>query len=86
MGYRRGKNGERADEVLDVRGLFCPLPIVKTSEKLKTMEEGKTLLVLSDDEGIVNDMPAWCEGSGNTLVGIEVVDGVYRCLVRKGRE
>jgi len=47
----------KPDEVLDCVGLACPMPILKTSVKIKEMEPGKILEVQSDDDGIEMDMP-----------------------------
>lgn len=72
-------------EVLDTLGLLCPLPIIKTAQKLKTVEIGAELIVLSDDAGIVEDMPAWCKSSGNELVSLLREGRVYRTTVRRLR-
>jgi len=50
----------KADVTLDCIGLNCPMPIVKTSQKMKELEPGQVLEVSADDEGIKEDMPAWC--------------------------
>jgi len=49
-----------ADATLDCVGLYCPMPIAQTAKKLNEMGEGQVLEVLADDEGIKEDMPAWC--------------------------
>jgi tRNA 2-thiouridine synthesizing protein A len=74
-------------EELDTCGLFCPLPIVKTSERMKTMQVGETLLVISDDAGILEDMPAWCRANGHLLLNQQQTSGIYRMRIqKKGRE
>ncbi len=72
-----------ADFTLDTFGLICPMPIVKTSQKLKELKAGQVLLVLSDDEGIKQDMPAWCRTTGNKFLGLIEEEGEYRVYVRK---
>jgi TusA-related sulfurtransferase len=57
------------DETLDTVGLYCPLPIIKTAERMKRMTEGATLKVLSDDRVILVDMPAWCRSTGHEYLG-----------------
>jgi TusA-related sulfurtransferase len=59
------------------------MPIIGTTDKIRELEIGQVLEVLSDDKGIKTDMPAWCESTGNELVGIEEKDGEYRVYVRK---
>ncbi|MFH1071509.1 MAG: sulfurtransferase TusA family protein [Candidatus Glassbacteria bacterium] len=72
-----------ADETLDTTGLYCPLPVVKTSEKMKGLAEGTVLEVISDDGGIEADLPAWCEGYGHDWLGCFRDGSTWRCYVRK---
>ncbi|MCE5271089.1 sulfurtransferase TusA family protein [bacterium] len=72
-----------ADEVLDATGLYCPLPVVKTAERIKEMPAGQVLELISDDGGIQADLPAWCESFGHEYLGL-LRDGVrWRLYVRK---
>lgn len=73
----------KADAILDTLGLYCPMPIVKTAEKIKDLKIGQVLEVISDDEGIKEDMPAWCKRTGNEFLRIEEGEGEYRVYVRK---
>jgi len=73
----------KADETLDCVGLYCPLPIVHTARKIKELKTGQVLEVLSDDEGIKEDMPHWCKATGNEFLGIQEEKGVYRVFVKK---
>ena len=75
------------DVQLDTLGLFCPMPIIKTSKKIKELAIGQVLQVVSDDEGIKEDMPAWCETTGHDFLGLEEErsDGSihYKAYVKK---
>jgi len=73
----------KADAILDTLGLYCPMPIVKTAEKIKDIEIGQVLEVISDDEGIKEDMPAWCKRTGNECLRIEEREGEYRVYIKK---
>ncbi len=73
----------KADETLDCIGLYCPMPIAHTANKLKELEKGQVLEVLADDEGIKEDMPAWCKVTGTQLLGIEEEAGQYKVYVKK---
>lgn len=74
----------RADATLNTLGLLCPIPIIKTAKKFKSMQVGQILEVLSDDEGIKVDMPNWCKSTGHEFLGIEEeVPGEYKVYVRK---
>jgi tRNA 2-thiouridine synthesizing protein A len=76
----------KADAALDCTGLYCPMPIIETTDKMREMEMGQILEVLADDKGIKTDMPAWCESTGNEFLGIEEEDGEYKIYVRKQAE
>ena len=76
----------KANATLDAIGLYCPMPIVKTAQKMKEMDVGQILEVIADDIGIKKDMPAWCKKTGNEFLGIEEEDGQYKVYVRKTKE
>lgn len=77
----------QADIKLDTLGYFCPMPIILTSKKIKELTPGQVLEVISDDEGIKKDMPAWCETTGHAMVGMEEENGtdkkIYKAYVKK---
>lgn len=72
-----------ADLTLDTLGLFCPIPVILTSKKIKQMELNQILEVLSDDEGIKKDMPAWCKSSGNEFLDIVQEGRIFKVYLRK---
>jgi tRNA 2-thiouridine synthesizing protein A len=73
----------KADATLDCVGLYCPMPIVKTAQKMKELKMGQVLEVLADDKGIKQDMPAWCQTTGNECLGIEDAGDEIKVYVRK---
>jgi tRNA 2-thiouridine synthesizing protein A len=75
-----------SDQSLDCVGLYCPMPIVKTAQKIKELKPGEVLEVVADDKGIKQDMPAWCEATGNECLGFEEGSGEIRVYVKKTRE
>ena len=75
----------KADATLDTFGLLCPMPIVKTAQKVKELKVGEVLEVLATDPGIREDMPAWCRATGHEYLGLEVREGEYRVYVRKSQ-
>jgi tRNA 2-thiouridine synthesizing protein A len=72
-----------ADQVLDVKGLNCPLPIIRAKKALKDMRTGSTLQVLATDPGAVKDFEAFCRTTGNELVDSRVEGKVYQFLIRR---
>ncbi len=77
----------QADVKLDTLGYFCPMPIILTSKKFKELTLGQVLEVVSDDEGIKKDMPAWCETTGHQMMGMEEEQStsgqIYKAFVKK---
>ena len=72
-----------ADQVLDCYGLLCPMPIVQTAKKIKELEIGQILEVVSTDAGIKEDMPAWCRQTGQEYLGLEEDGDIYKVYVKK---
>ena len=72
-----------ADQLLDAKGLNCPLPILKAKKALKSVPDGGTLEILATDPGAVADFQAFCRTTGNELVEHDEEGGVYRFILRK---
>lgn len=70
-------------ETLDVRGLLCPLPVLKARKRLQSMSPGDVLRIEATDPATVIDLPHYCNESGNTLVHQTEVNGVFIFDVRK---
>ena len=68
---------------LDLKGLVCPIPIVKVSQAIKQVQVGEVIEAIATDPGVLADIPAWCKTSGNELVKMERVDKVFRFVVRR---
>jgi len=73
----------KSDATLDCFGLLCPMPIIQTARKIKELRLGQVLEVVSTDEGIAADMPAWCRMTGQEYLGLEKDGDVFRVYVRK---
>jgi TusA-related sulfurtransferase len=54
--------------VLDVRGLLCPLPVIRTQDRIKTLAGGALLDVVATDPGALHDIPAFCRVHGHDLI------------------
>jgi tRNA 2-thiouridine synthesizing protein A len=71
-----------ADQVLDAKGLNCPLPILKAKKTIKSMANGDTLEILSTDPGSVADFEAFCRQTGNELVSSSSEGDVYKFSIK----
>jgi len=72
-----------ADETLDCYGLLCPMPIIQTAKKIKDMEAGHILEIVSTDKGIIEDMPAWCRQTGQEYLGFEEEGDLFKVYIKK---
>ena len=73
------------DQTLDVRGISCPMPTLKTAKAMKGMEPGQILEVLGTDPGTKKDMPKLAKKSGHEWLGfLDNEEGFYRFYLKKG--
>lgn len=63
-----------ATSTLDLKGLLCPLPVVKIAQAIKKVQVGETIEALATDPGVLADIPAWARSTGNELVSMEKKD------------
>jgi tRNA 2-thiouridine synthesizing protein A len=68
---------------LDLKGLMCPIPIVKLSQSIKQVQVGELIEASATDPGVLADIPAWCKTSGQELVKMERIDKIFRFVIRR---
>jgi len=73
---------DRPDAVLDTLGLYCPVPIIRTAERVRRLPGGSVLEVISDDRVILVDMPAWCRSTGHEFLGSRQEGERYHLYLR----
>ena len=76
---------EKPVKVLDLKGLLCPIPIVKMAKAIKEVQVGQTIEAVATDPGVLADIPAWARSTGNELVLMEKLDKQFRFVVRRIR-
>ena len=54
--------------ILDARNLLCPMPVIRTQDRVKMLSMGDILEVWCTDPGALNDIPAWCRIHGHRVV------------------
>lgn len=72
-----------ADEVLDVSGLACPMPVLKTKQAMNKLESGKTMKVIATDKGSKSDIPAWVKQTGNELLDMTEEGEKFIYIIKK---
>lgn len=70
-------------DILDVQGLSCPLPILRTKKKLKDVAVGDVLQVIATDPGSVKDMAAFCRQTGHEMVDSKDEGGIFTYWIRR---
>ena len=57
--------------ILDARNLLCPMPVIRTQDRVKALNTGDILEVRCTDPGALNDIPAWCRVHGHEVVATD---------------
>ncbi len=73
----------KPDQVIDLKGLLCPMPVVKLSIAIKKLTVGAVIEGIATDPGVMADIPAWARSTGNELVSIEQQGKEYHFVVKK---
>jgi tRNA 2-thiouridine synthesizing protein A len=71
------------DKELDVRGMACPMPVVKAKKALVGMSPGQVLKVVATDSGSIGDMQAFAEATGHELLSSEVLDKEFVFFLKR---
>jgi tRNA 2-thiouridine synthesizing protein A len=70
--------------VLDARYLLCPMPVIRTQNRIAELSPGDTLEVQATDPGALHDIPAWCRIHGHVIVSIAHADKEISITLRVG--
>jgi len=68
---------------LDLRGLLCPMPMVKVSQNIASVPVGGVLRAVATDAGSIPDITAWAKSTGQELLKAEKVDSEFVFLVKR---
>lgn len=74
---------QQVDRELDVRGLNCPLPILRTKKALSEMSSGQILRVQATDPGAVRDFEAFARQTGNALLSSTEQGEIFEFVFRR---
>lgn len=73
----------KADLVLDLKGLMCPIPVVRVSKAIKEVPVGGVIEATATDPGVLADIPAWAKSTGNEMVKTEREGKAIKFWVRR---
>ncbi len=71
------------ERLLDVKGLNCPLPVLRANRELRAMQPAERLRVLATDRAAVSDFQAYCRETGHALLAWSEEGGVFSFLIRR---
>ncbi|PPD44874.1 MAG: SirA family protein [Methylobacter sp.] len=71
-------------ETLNTRRLLCPLPVIRTQDKVRQLQSGDVLEVAGTDPGIMQDIPAWCRINGHKVLETRSGDHEYFIVLEVG--
>jgi tRNA 2-thiouridine synthesizing protein A len=72
------------DVIYDLRGLKCPLPVLKTRRRLKTLHDGDRLVLQTSDPLAGIDIPHFCRQEGHELIESAKTAEGHSFIIRKG--
>ncbi len=73
----------KADVTADIVYMMCPMHLLKLDEMIKEIETGQVLEIMTDYDGALEDIPAWCEKTGNEFIGVEESEDYFKFYIRK---
>lgn len=71
-------------KTVDLKGLNCPMPVLKTKKALDGLQPGEVVLIEVTDAGSKTDIPALLKRTGNELIEMKDSGGVFSFLIKKG--
>jgi TusA-related sulfurtransferase len=76
----------RTDATTDIIYMMCPMHLLTIEEQMKEIGIGQTLAILTDYDGALEDIPAWCSKTGNEFLGVMETSDHYQFYVKKLKE
>jgi tRNA 2-thiouridine synthesizing protein A len=77
---------QKYDHLLDVKGVSCPLPILKTKKAMDSLGKGQVLKVETTDPGSKKDMASWAKRTGNEILRVDEGPGTFIFYIKKTTE
>ncbi len=72
----------KADDVLDVKGKACPMPVLLTRKKIRSIELGKVLEIIGDFQPAKKNIQAFLNTSGHEILEIQEEQGIYHIFTK----
>ena len=75
-----------SETLLDMKGMTCPIPVLRANRALRSMAPGERLRVLATDRASVADFQAFCRETGHALLAWSEENGVFSFVIRRRAE
>jgi len=73
----------KADVTTDIVHMMCPMHLLKLEEKIRELEDGQILEIMTDYDGALEDIPGWCAKTGNEFLGMSETEEFYKFYIRR---
>ena len=73
----------KPDVTTDIVYMMCPMHLLKLEEQIKELDQGQILEIMTDYDGALEDIPAWCRKTGNEFLGMEDSADFYKFYIKK---
>ena len=73
----------KVEKTMDLKGLPCPMPVVKVSKGIKDVDVGQVIEAVTTDPGALADFPAWAKTSGNEILKTDSEGGVIKFYIKR---
>lgn len=72
------------DHLVDIKGMCCSAPVIRLGREFAKFNSGEVVEVISDKSSMLNDIPAWCNITGNRLLKVESSGELHTFWIGKG--
>ncbi len=73
----------KPDVTTDIVYMMCPMHLLKLDEMMEKLEDDQILELITDYDGALDDIPEWCEKTGNEFIGVDETDEYFKFYIRK---
>lgn len=73
----------KPDVTTDIVFMMCPMHLLKLEEQIKVLEQGQILEIITDYDGALEDIPGWCDKTGNEFLGMEDTGDFFKFYIKK---
>ncbi len=67
---------------LDCKRMLCPMPVIKTQDKIAQLETGDQLRVICTDPGVMHDIPSWCRVNGHVVEQATEIEDEFIIVIK----